>query len=205
MRPGTLQIARLKCTFHVKRLGSLVSRFQQGATMYCPSRVTSINNYLRRSLFAPFAALPAWIGSNRRIQKEIIDDFGIHSLRGLWISIILRAGHCESTVSSKLGLARHANSYNGTVEFRPAGLIVPCNTPRIVAKTVTQDFEFYLATVHFLPRRRNRRAAAQYLDSAAAGRAGSEQPQVAGTEPFRDGLGAQAFSRADPGAGGKPG
>lgn len=35
MRSGTLKITGLKCTLHIKRLGSLVCRFQQGATMYC--------------------------------------------------------------------------------------------------------------------------------------------------------------------------
>ena len=35
VRPGTLQITRLKCTFHGKRLDPLVCRFPQGATMYC--------------------------------------------------------------------------------------------------------------------------------------------------------------------------
>jgi len=34
VRSGTLEFAGLKCTFHVKRLDTLVCRFQQGATIY---------------------------------------------------------------------------------------------------------------------------------------------------------------------------
>ena len=34
VRPGTLEITRLKCTFHGNRLDPLVCRFPQGATMY---------------------------------------------------------------------------------------------------------------------------------------------------------------------------
>ena len=54
MRSGTLDFTGLKCTFHVKRLGSLVCRFQQGATMYCYGRATSIHNYACEPLIVEF-------------------------------------------------------------------------------------------------------------------------------------------------------
>ena len=62
----------------------------------------------------------------------------------------------------------------------------------------TYIFEFDLATVYFLPRGRNQRATAQYLDFAATGRTGPEYTQAARAESIRDGLGTQAFPGANP-------
>ena len=72
--------------------------------------------------------------------------------------------------------------------------IDPVSTSGRKSTTRRKTIEFNLATVYLLPRRRNQRATAQYLDIAAAGRAGPGHSQVAGTQSLCDGLGTQTFS-----------
>jgi hypothetical protein len=85
VRSGTFYFTGLECTFHVKRLGSLIVDFNKARQ--CTGRV-GLRQYL---IVAGGNILTIWriCPRNAVNRAQNIVLFGRPSLRGLWISIVL--------------------------------------------------------------------------------------------------------------------
>jgi hypothetical protein len=85
VRPGSLEITGLKCTFHIERLCSLFVDFNK-------ARQCTGSAAFRQYLFDPlsiFFSFPADDPAHARIGEQKTPVFTPASLLGLWISIIL--------------------------------------------------------------------------------------------------------------------